>query len=102
MRQELDAHRLARIWRHVHGLVDESRRRIACVEDGLQNVAVAIGDIGVLPVERNTVSSTVLMPEAQDTGTSRNGELLIEGAVPERFGPFATATVRCTVAAAQR
>jgi hypothetical protein len=69
------------------------------MKDGLQDVAVAIGDIGVLPVERNTVSSTVLMPETQDTGTTRNGELLIEGAVSLRFGPVAAATVRCAVAA---
>lgn len=71
------------------------------MENGLQNVAVAIGDVCVLPVERNTVSRTVFMPEAQGTDTSRNGELLIEGAVPGWFGPVAAATVRCTVAAGQ-
>lgn len=71
------------------------------MEDGLQNVAVAIGDIGVLPVESNTVSSAVLVPEAQDACTSRDCELLIERAVPGRLSPVAAAACRCTVTASE-
>jgi hypothetical protein len=46
--------------------------------DRLQDVAIAIGDISILPVEANAVISAVLVPEAQCTRTSRDSELLIE------------------------
>ena len=72
------------------------------MKDGLQNVTVTVSDIGILPVERDAVSGTVLMPEAQDAGASRNDELLIERAVSGRLASFAAAAVRCAVAARQR
>jgi len=53
------------------------------MEDRLQDVAVAIGDISILPVERNAVISAILVPEAQRARTSRDCELLIEGAISE-------------------
>ena len=53
----------------------------------MQDVAAAIGDISILPVERNTVTSAVLMPEAQRAGTGRDCELLIKRAVPGGLGP---------------
>ena len=55
------------------------------MEDRLENVAVGIGDISILPVERNAVISAVHVPEAQRAGTSRDCELLIERAVSEWF-----------------
>ncbi len=51
--------------------------------DRLQDVAIAIGDISILPVERNAVISAVLMPEAQRGVSRHRPELLIERAVSE-------------------
>jgi hypothetical protein len=48
------------------------------MEDYLQNVTVAIGDISVLPVERNAVSGVIPVVEAQRASTGRNCELLVE------------------------
>jgi hypothetical protein len=48
------------------------------MEDRLQDVTIAIGDVSILPVERNAVISAVLVPEAQRARTSRDSELLIE------------------------
>ena len=55
------------------------------MEDRLQDIAIAIGDVSILPVERNAVISAVLVPEAQRARTSRDCELLIERAVSEWF-----------------
>ena len=55
------------------------------MEDRLQDVAVAIGDISILPVERNAVISAVLVPEAQRGASGHRPELLIEGAVSKWF-----------------
>jgi hypothetical protein len=82
MHQKFDAHGLSRIWRHVHHRVIPGLVIIAQVEDRLQDHAVGIGDVSVLPVERNAVSGAVPVPEAQRAGTSRYDELLIERAVP--------------------
>ena len=82
MHQELDAHRLPRIRRHVHYLVGPVRS-ITQVEDRLQDVAIAIGDVSILPVERHAVISAVHVPDAQCARTSRDSELLIEGAVSQ-------------------
>ena len=55
------------------------------MEDRLQDVTVSIGNVRILPVERNAVISAVLVPEAQ-CGVSRHWpELLIKGAVSEWF-----------------
>ena len=55
------------------------------MEDRLQDIAVSIGNVRILPVERNAVISAVHVPEAQRAGTSRDCELLIERAVSEWF-----------------
>ena len=78
MHQELDAHRLPRIRRHVHCLVYPSLVVSALVEDRLQDIAVAIGDVSILPVERDSVRGTGPVVEAKCTRTSRDSELLIE------------------------
>ena len=53
--------------------------------DRLQNIAIAIGDVCILPVERYAVIGAVLVPEAQ-CGASRHWpELLIERAVSQRL-----------------
>ena len=77
MHQELDAHRLPRILRHVHLYVGPVRC-ITQMVDRLQDGAGAIGDVGILPVERDAVISAVLVIETQCARTSRDSELLIE------------------------
>src|SRR5438034_9262003 len=57
------------------------------MEDRLQDVAGVISDVGILPVERNAVSSEVPVPEAQRAGASRECELLVERAIPDRLRP---------------
>ncbi len=47
----------------------------------MQDIAAAIGNVGILPVERNAVISAVHVPEAQCAATSRDCELLIERAI---------------------
>jgi hypothetical protein len=76
--QELDAHRLPRIGRHVHCLVDPRLRVVTLMEDGLQDGAGAIRDVSILPVERDGVDRKVPVPEAQCASTSGDHELLIE------------------------
>ena len=84
MHQELDPHRLPSIRRHVHCLVGPVHS-ITHMEDRLQDVAIAIGDVSILPVECNAVISAVLVPEAQ-CGASRHWpELLIERAISQWF-----------------
>ena len=51
----------------------------------MQDVAVAIGDIRILPVERYRVISAVLVPEAKCGAGRHRPELLIEGAVSQRL-----------------
>jgi hypothetical protein len=77
MHQKLDAHGLARILRHVHQYVGPVRC-ITQMVDRLQDITIAIGDISILPVERNAVISAVLVIETQYARTSRDCELLIE------------------------
>ena len=77
MHQELDAHCHPRIRRHVHRLVGPVRG-ITQMVDRLQDVAVAIGDIRILPVERYRVISAVLVPEAKCGAGRHRPELLIE------------------------
>jgi len=93
--EELNAHGLTRIWRHIHRLIDPLSA-IAQMEDRLQDVAGAIGYIGVLPIECDGVCSAVLVPETQYAGAAGHGELLVEGAVPGWLGS-ATAKGRCRI-----
>ncbi len=85
MHQELDAHGLPGIRRHVHRLVDPRLPIQALMEDRLQNAAGAIGNVSILPVERDAVGGIVPVPETQCTSTSRHRELLIKRAVPSRL-----------------
>jgi hypothetical protein len=82
MHQELDAHGLPRVWRHVHLLIDPRVPIFTLMENRRQDGAGAIRDVGILPVEGNAVGGAVPVPEAQRATTSRYCELLIEGAVP--------------------
>jgi hypothetical protein len=51
----------------------------------LQDIAIAIGDVSILPVERNAVISAVLVPEAQRGASRHRPELLIERAISQWF-----------------
>jgi len=53
------------------------------MEDRLQDVTIAIGDISILPVERDAVIRAVLVPEAQCGASRHRPELLIEGAISQ-------------------
>jgi hypothetical protein len=64
MHQELDAHRLPRVGRHVHRLVDPRLPIQILMEDGLQNVTATIGDVSILPVKGDAVSGAIPVPEA--------------------------------------
>jgi hypothetical protein len=48
------------------------------MENRLQDVAATIGDISILPVERNAVCGVVPVVEAQRGLTRRHRELLVE------------------------
>ncbi len=79
MYEELDAHSLAGVWRHVHDLVDPRLGIKQLVEDRLQNIAVTIGDVGVLPIEVDAdIGGAVPMPETQCASASRHRELLVK------------------------
>src|SRR5205807_5222048 len=81
MHQELDAHGLPCIRRHVHIRVEPRVPIQTLMEDRLQDGAGGIGDVSILPVEGNVVGGAVPVPEAQRACTSRHRELLIEGTV---------------------
>jgi hypothetical protein len=100
--QELDAHSLSRIRRHVHLLVDPRVPIFTLMEDRLQDGARSVGDVSILPVERDAVSGAIPVPEAQRTATGRDSKLLIEGAVPGWLDPAAAPARGCTVTARQR
>src|SRR5215472_18824966 len=51
--------------------------------DRLQDVAVAIRDVSILPVERDSVISAIHVPEAQRGASRHWPELLIERAVSQ-------------------
>jgi hypothetical protein len=94
--QELDAHSLPSIRSHVHILLYPGIVVGTLMEDRLQDVAVAIRDISVLPVERNCVGRAGPIPETQCAATSRHCELLIERAVSECLNPRGTTkAIRC-------
>ena len=63
--------------------------------DRLQDGAVAIGDVSILPVERDTVGGTGIVPEAQCGAGGHRPKLLIERAVSKRLGPATTIWLRC-------
>jgi hypothetical protein len=61
--QELDTHGLPSKGRHVDRLEEPSVAGVTQVEDGLQDSAVCVGDIGILPVKANRIGTEVQMPE---------------------------------------
>jgi hypothetical protein len=87
MYQKFDAHCLSGVWTHVHLRVEPGLGIVTLVEDRLQDVAVNISDVSVLPVEVDGISGAVPVPEAQCASTSRYRELLIEGTVSRGLSP---------------
>jgi len=61
--QEFYAHRLPSKGRHVYLLVDPSLPIFTLMEDGLQNGAVGICDISILPVELNGIGRVIPVVE---------------------------------------
>jgi len=61
MHQELDTDGLSRIRRHVHRRIEPGLSLGTLMEDGLQDVAVGIRDVGVLPVEVDDISGAIPM-----------------------------------------
>ena len=68
MHQELDADGLAHVRGKIHRLVNPGLAVATLMENRLKNVAVAICDVSVLPVEVDGVSGAVPMPEATGVG----------------------------------
>ena len=64
MRQEFNAHGLSCERCHVHCLVDPRLGIKALMEDRLQDVAITIGNVCILPIKRNAVGRAVPVPEA--------------------------------------
>ena len=59
MDQELDADGLAHVRGKIHGLVNPGLAIATLMENGFEDVAVAIGDVSVLPVEVDGISGPV-------------------------------------------
>src|SRR5438132_474136 len=95
MYQELDAHGLPRIRRHVHRLLGPGLRISTLMEDRLEDGAGGIGDVSILPIESNAVDGAVPVPEAQRAAASRYRELLIEGAVSSCLAREAAKAIGC-------
>jgi hypothetical protein len=55
------------------------------MEDGLQDVAIAIRDIGILPIGGDRVRRAIPVPEAQRASSRRYRELLVKGAITQSF-----------------
>jgi len=85
--QELDAHRLPGIRRHVEGLVLPDAIVRAQVHDRGQDVAARVGDIGILPVKRDRVGGQREVPVAEGAPGGRHGDLLIENTIAGRLAP---------------
>ena len=78
MDQKFDAHSLAGVRRHVHGLIDPCLRIKTLMEDRLQDDSVAISDIGVLPVEIDGIAGAIPVPETQCPSVGSYRKLLVE------------------------
>ena len=87
MHQELDAHGLARIRRHVHCGIEPGLSIFTLVKDGLQDLATGVGNISVLPIEGDGVGGEVPVPKAQNGVGRHRSELLVERALPVWLGP---------------
>ena len=64
MHQELDADGLAYPRGKIHALMNPTLGVGTLMVDGLEDVAVTIGDVGILPVEIDDVGSAVPVPQA--------------------------------------
>lgn len=78
MHQKLDAHSLTGVLRHVYSLINPRLSIKTLMENRLQYDAVAIRDVGVLPVEVDSITRAIPVPEAQCASASRHRELLVE------------------------
>ena len=65
------------------------------MEDRLQDSAAGIGNIRILPVERDAVGGAGVVPEAQGSASRHRPELLIERAVSKCLTPVTTKWGRC-------
>src|SRR5437899_2754348 len=88
MHQELDSDSLSLVRRKAHYRVDPGLCIRQLMENRLQDVAVSIRNISILPLGNNSDAlGAVPVPEAQ-RGVSRDRpELFAEGTVPDGFGP---------------
>ena len=64
MHQEFDADGLAHIRGKIQCLINPGLAVGTLMVDGLEDVAVGIGDVSILPVEGNAVNGAVPVPEA--------------------------------------
>jgi hypothetical protein len=79
MHEEFDAHGLAGKRGHIYRLVNPGLGIEALVEDRLQNVAIDVCDVSVLPVEVDIICCAVPVPKTQGAEADwRDDELLIE------------------------
>jgi hypothetical protein len=62
--EKLDSYSLSGERRHIHDLINPSFRIHTLMKDCLQNIAINIGDIGVLPVKIDSVRGAIPVPEA--------------------------------------
>ena len=82
MHEELDEHPPPRIRRHIHCLLNPSLVIRTLMEDRLQDGARAVCNVSVLPVETDGICRARPVPEAQRASARRDGERLVEGAIP--------------------
>jgi hypothetical protein len=85
MDQKFDAHGLASEGCHIHRLIGPALRIQTLMEDRLQDVAIVIGDVSILPVEIDGIGCTIPVPETQGSSGRRHRELLVKGAISQRF-----------------
>lgn len=64
MHQELDADVLTRMRGKIHSLVNQDWQLPTLAENGLKDVAVAVWEVNILPVEVDGVTPAVPMPAA--------------------------------------
>ena len=78
MHQELDANGLSHVRGQAKGLLAPCLCIAALMEKCLQDVAVAIGYVSILPIECDDVGRVIPVPEAQRGIGGQRSKLLIE------------------------
>jgi hypothetical protein len=63
MHEEFDSYSLSGEWRHVHYLVNPCLRIHTLMKDSLQDIAIDVCDVGVLPVKVDTIGRAIPMPK---------------------------------------